>query len=123
MDNLALWIYLIEILTDIKFIAVVIFCIVFIIIIILGWCLMPDHQLSKDEFNEKIKKYIIFSLKIIIIPLFFSIFIPSEKCMYTYLGIRTIKVIYSNEKTKNITDKSILLLEKKIDELLKPKSN
>ena len=60
------------------------------------------------------KKWLVPLLLMIILTL-----IPSKKTIYLMVSTKVMESIVSNEKTMNIGDKTLKILEKKLDELLK----
>lgn len=75
------------------------------------------QMLSVDEdslYKLIKKKWLVPLLLMIILTL-----IPSKTTMYLMVSTKVMESIVSNEKTMNIGDKTLKILEKKLDELLK----
>ncbi len=111
MNNLTLWIYSIELTAKLS-ISLLFFCGLIILSIL---CIAIDRDFTQQEKENKISKRI----KRISAFLLIIFLIPSKKTMYAMLGVNVINKIVENERIDSITQKSILLLEKKIDNLLK----
>lgn len=128
LNNLALWIYLIELTSRVQ---------TFFIILMVGFFLLglgvlvysadksqwiKDEE-KKDAFDKIAVKRLKFIAKSLIFCLFMAFIFPSQATMYTMLGINTLKELVSHPKVDDLTSKSLLLLENKINQLLEIKES
>lgn len=114
MNNLELWIYLIGIIDKIYFV-IGPSCVIMLLLSLAVIPALSAEGLDWDDIKKCYRKaYLVTFLSLIAIALL----VPSQKTMYAMLSVHTIKQIASSEKADAITQKSILLLEKKIDQLL-----
>ena len=117
--NLELGIYLVDILSTLKGTLqslILVFSILSLVIILI-YC----HQKSMDEVYVNTKVLIlcfVLSILLLVSSIIGTVLIPSQKTMWSILGIRSIKAISSNSKVQNISNKTYQLIEKKIDTLL-----
>ena len=119
MTFLILGIYFADIVTGLKFVlGIALFILgVLTFIFIIGFCVELDDgktESSAKIFNRFYKKYL-FAL---IFSVFTFIFLPSKNTIYIATGLVTGQKVMQQVQTNPLYEKSIKLLEKKIDEAL-----
>ena len=116
MNNLEIWIYLIGVFDNLNCACGIIWVLAIICCLFRAIYVLVEgvHESEILAHKKNIKKlFLVFCVFLSI-----NVFIPSKEAMYAMLGVNTIKQMASHEKVDDITQKSILLLEKKLDELL-----
>ena len=111
--SIELAIYLISAFSGIKgLLATIAISLLFVLLI----CIL-FHAINLQQIIPK--KCWIPNVFLILVLSFFAVLIPSEKTMYTILAVSATKEIAKNPQIKSIYDKSMLLLNKKLDEQIK----
>ena len=120
--------YLIEIIGSFP----ILFGLFSVLVIVLSICLLSKYDsdimgvydhVGKAEVKKKFKKRIITLLSCLIICLSVTVLIPSKVFMYSVTGVsETIKFLQGNDEVKKISEKTIRIINNKLDTLIDDES-
>lgn len=112
------WLYLIDVLACLKQILDVINGVAFVgLILLIVFLLWAAHE-GEEGILGRGKKYLKKYIACFALSLFVYMGIPSQKTMYLMVSSKVVHDVVTHDKLSGLTEKSLKLLEKKLDEMV-----